>query len=81
MGLLPKGMYRNRAFAESRCDLGTASEDICDVLFDPQTSGGLLIACSPEDADSIFEDLKGKVPSAQLVGVMKKRSEKAVYLT
>ena len=38
------------------------------MLFDPQTSGGLLIAVSPEDADMLFNELKGRVPSAQRIG-------------
>ena len=41
-----------------------------DVLYDPQTAGGLLIACDPEDADALFAALKPAVPSAQRVGTV-----------
>ena len=41
-----------------------------DVLYDPQTAGGLLIACDPADADALFEALKPAVPSAQRVGTV-----------
>ncbi len=40
------------------------------MLFDPQTSGGLLIAVDPADADALFAELKGAVPSAQRIGTV-----------
>lgn len=39
-----------------------------DMLYDPQTSGGLLIAVAPEDADALLSELEGSVPAAQRVG-------------
>lgn len=80
MGLLPEGMYRNREFAEHRSDLGTTAQAICDVLFDPQTSGGMLIAVAPEDADAAFAALRAAVPSAQRIGEVIRQAEKAVIL-
>ena len=40
------------------------------MLFDPQTSGGLLIACGWADADRMFDELKKTVPSAQRIGTV-----------
>jgi selenide,water dikinase len=68
MGVLPAGMYRNRSFAEASVELGNTSLEKADLLFDPQTSGGLIIAVNPEQADDLFEELKTCVPSAQRVG-------------
>ena len=70
MGILPAGMYRNRTFAEPMVDAGDTELAVQDVLYDPQTAGGLLIACDPEDADALFEALKPAVPSAQRVGTV-----------
>ena len=70
MGILPEGMYRNRTFAEQAVDAGEVELALTDCLFDPQTSGGLLIAVCPEDADALFEALKGAVPSAQRIGTV-----------
>ena len=70
MGILPAGMYRNRTFAEPMVDAGNVELAVQDVLYDPQTAGGLLIACYPEDADALFEALKPAVPSAQRVGTV-----------
>ncbi len=71
MGLLPEGMYRNRSFAEPHVDPGDVILAKQDMLFDPQTSGGLLMAVDPEDADALFADLQEAVPSAQRIGVVK----------
>ena len=70
MGVLPAGMYRNRTFAEPMVDAGDVALAVQDVLYDPQTAGGLLIACDPEDADALFTALKPAVPSAQRVGTV-----------
>ncbi len=65
MGVLPAGMYRNRNFAEPWVDVGTIETAVQDLLFDPQTSGGLAIAVDPADADALLAELKTCVPSAQ----------------
>ena len=68
MGILPEGMYRNRSFAESSVDGGEVSLAVQDMLYDPQTSGGLLMAVDPDDADALFEELEPSVPRAQRIG-------------
>lgn len=74
MGLLPEGMYRNRRYAEPFVDPGDTSLEMQDALYDPQTSGGLLIAVHPEDADALFAGLQKTVPSAQRVGTVESYS-------
>ena len=71
MGMLPEGLYRNRTFAEAGVDAGDVELCKQDVLYDPQTSGGMLMAVDPADADALFEELKGVVPSAQRIGVVR----------
>ena len=66
------GMYRNRTFAEQWVDAGQTEIAVQDMLYDPQTSGGLLMAVDPADADALLAELKGTVPSAQRVGVMRR---------
>ena len=68
MGILPEGMYRNRAFAEDSVDPGAAELWQQDLLYDPQTSGGLLMAVDRKDADALLQALEGQVPSAQRIG-------------
>ena len=81
MGVLPAGMYRNRTFAEEWVDAGNVPLAVQDMLYDPQTSGGLLIAVDKEDADAMFEELKSAVPSAQRIGTVRSyRGGKRIYL-
>ena len=70
MGLLPEGMYRNRQFAEKYVDGGAVELAVQDMLYDPQTSGGLLIAVDPDDAPALFAELQSCVPSAQCLGTV-----------
>lgn len=58
MGLVPAGAYKNREFVEQWVDAGTAPEYIQDLLYDPQTSGGLLFAIPEARADRMLEELK-----------------------
>jgi selenide,water dikinase len=53
-GFVPGGLYRNRDFYGKRVE-GTGNPFLMDILFDPQTSGGLLMAIDPADL-SKFED-------------------------
>ena len=81
MGILPEGMYRNRAFAEESVDAGETELGTQDLLYDPQTAGGLLMAVNAADADALFEELKGCVPSAQRVGTIREyQGGKRIFL-
>ena len=68
MGVLPAGLYRNRNFAEAGVDVGDTELAKQDILFDPQTAGGLLISVAAEDADAMEAELKNAVPSCQRIG-------------
>ena len=70
MGVLPAGMYRNRSFAEAAVDPGQTPIHLQDLLYDPQTSGGLLMAVDPADADALEAELTGAVLAAQRIGVV-----------
>lgn len=81
MGVLPEGMYRNRAFAEGGVDAGDTALWRQDLLYDPQTSGGLLMAADPGDAEALLAELKDAVPSARRVGAVREyRGGKRIFL-
>ena len=53
-----------------------------DLLYDPQTSGGLLMAVDPLDAEALFQELQGAVPSAQRLGLVREyQGGKRIFLT
>jgi selenide,water dikinase len=74
-GAIPGGLKNNRDFASSAVEsLNTMAVD--DLLYDPQTSGGLLIALPETDAASLVHSLDG----AYQIGRVLPRLEKPVRL-
>ncbi len=70
MGLVPGGTYRNRDFRMQQVDIDPAVLPyLSDILFDPQTSGGLLIAAPTEKAGKMIKRLKERgIEEAALIG-------------
>lgn len=73
MGLVPAGGYNNRSqYEKSVSNLQLLSAERGDLLFDPQTSGGLLMAVRPEAADEILHVCHSKgFDFAEKVGAFK----------
>jgi len=58
LGCIPGASFRNQRFAEDHCTFETRVDyNLRMLLFDPQTSGGLLFAVSGEHASSAVSDL------------------------
>lgn len=70
MGLLPGGAHENMKFYKNLVEIMPEVDPIlCDTFFDPQTSGGLLIAVDPKETDALLTDLiKNGVESAAVIG-------------
>jgi selenide, water dikinase len=68
-GHLSGGLKNNRAFIGD-CAVFDASvpPEFQDLLFDPQTSGGLLISISPESAEAALSALEHHGVSARRIG-------------
>ncbi len=75
-GFLAGGLKSNREFIASCVDFAaTVDEDSRALLFDPQTSGGLLIAIAPERAPALSAELQRRqIPAAQIGEVLPQRS-------
>lgn len=59
MGFVPAGMYRNRDFVGGLCSIDPGvPRDAADIIFDPQTSGGLLIALEWHMAEALVDELR-----------------------
>lgn len=70
MGLVPGGAYNNRRYMEGKVRFeGRVKEALQDVLFDPQTSGGLLMAVAPEKVSPLLSELQRRgVGTARVIG-------------
>jgi selenide, water dikinase len=56
-GFVPAGLYRNRDFYKSWVE-NIPQGFMGDIIFDPQTSGGLLIAVDSRDVDAFADEAK-----------------------
>jgi len=70
MGMIPGGLHRNRDFRSHMVTIKkTVPDYMADILFDPQTSGGLFISVAPEKAQGLLEKMhRAGIPEAVIVG-------------
>lgn len=70
MGLLPAGAYKNKEFRQHMVSCAPAVDPLLvDLLFDPQTSGGLLISIDEPHAERLLEGLMKKgVTQSRIIG-------------
>jgi selenide,water dikinase len=69
-GCLTGGCRRNRDYLKDKTAVNpSVREDLIEVAFDPQTSGGLLIALAAEQADGLVHKLRSiRVDAATRIG-------------
>jgi selenide, water dikinase len=83
MGMVPGGTYRNKEFFSQwiRFD-STVPQYLQDILFDPQTSGGLLISVPRGNADSLLTQLREKnVNEAVIIGEVVAEPKEKIIVT
>ncbi len=70
MGLIPAGAYKNREFRQSAVSVAhSVDRAVVDALYDPQTSGGLLIGVDAKDAAALLENLRSRnIDDAAIIG-------------
>jgi selenide,water dikinase len=78
-GLIPAGAYKNGEFRKSMITFAdSVKRSVRDVLFDPQTSGGLLIGADSGQADALLKTLQdaGISDASEIGEVLKDEKEK-----
>jgi selenide,water dikinase len=81
MGLLPAGLYRNRDFVGNNCTVASnVKRDIADLLFDPQTSGGLLIATSKNTANQVIDYIAAKALCTAIIATCSSSQQGHIYI-
>ena len=81
MGIIPSGAYHNMAFVK---DDVRFAEDVPqymqDLLYDPITSGGLLISLPEEKAHELVKKLEGVTLCNKIVGRVTAKQDKAIIV-
>lgn len=82
MGLVPAGAYKNRGYSQGKVDLTRVEEHFIDLLYDPQTSGGLLLSVEAQYADAVMEAFEKKHldTKVSIIGTVSEKSDKLIRL-
>src|SRR6185369_1117239 len=80
-GEIAAGLEKNRLFYADRIDEGATPEDLKLALYDPQTSGGLLIFVPPRRARAMMAALQRRRVWVVEVGEVVPRRAKSVELS
>ena len=76
MGFIPAGAYRNREYVQGKVrESANVSLAMMDILYDPQTSGGLLISVPEAFAEDMLNELKAVIPEAARIGYVTEKED------
>lgn len=83
MGLVPAGAYKNRGYSIKKVETGGVEEHYLDLLYDPQTSGGLLLSVAPEDLENVMRDFEHAHMDTKVsvIGKVGPKSDKLIVLS
>ena len=70
MGMMPGGTFKNKEFRLGMIEFSSGVDPLIrDILFDPQTSGGLMICVKREQADALVSKLIDEgVAASKIIG-------------
>ncbi len=81
MGIIPSGAYNNREFVQSDVSFAPdVPQYMQDLMYDPITSGGLLISLPEQKAQELVEKLKGVTICNAIVGRVTAKQDKAIVV-
>ena len=80
-GLIPGGLNNNYDFASCCVQVtGNVPQTLQTILYDPQTSGGLLIAVNPSGASALVHDLRAENIGAAIIGEVLHQSKPLIQV-
>ena len=79
-GLIPEGTYNNKRYLEGKYLLNHVEEWMEDILFDPQTSGGLLVTCSREESETLLKRLQELELESNIIGEVLPEGDKYIIV-
>lgn len=80
-GIIPAGAYRNRNYQEGKVKVEEAvALEVADLLFDPQTAGGLLISIPEERGVELVRRLNERGIPGAVIGQVQSKGEYTVHV-
>lgn len=81
-GLIPGGLYRNKDFRIKQVTKEKTCPDwLFDLLFDPQTAGGLLFSISADKAENLIEKMRAAgITDAAVIGEVTQEHKGQVFV-
>ena len=80
-GFLPGGLKRNRDFVGDCVEFASSvPEEIQNLLFDPQTSGGLLFSVAAQDAPKLVAALRARTIPTQAIGAVIEKTQTLILV-
>lgn len=82
MGCIPGACFRNQDYVEKNCIFEKSSDyNHMMLLFDAQTSGGLLICCPIDIVEQMKKDLiNSGYPTSAVIGTVVKKEKKHIIV-
>ncbi len=80
MGLIPEGSYNNRGYLDGKYELNNVEPWLEDILFDPQTSGGLLVSCSFDESEELMRELSKLKLQSSIIGEVVSKKDKYIIV-
>jgi len=81
IGIIPAAAYDNRHYVSDFVQFDNVLEVTKDILFDPQTSGGLLMAIPEDRLDNLLEYLDQNLKTEySVIGEIVEKKEKYIYV-
>lgn len=78
-GVVTAADKSNREYVGNDIEIAeSVGTEIKNLLYDPQTAGGLLISISPDRADALIARLRGNYPDAAIIGRAFKRDHHSI---
>ncbi len=81
MGIIPAGAYSNMSFIGDKVKFkDSVPQEMRDVLYDPQTSGGLLISVNKDGAKVLLRELENSSTEFAVIGEVIQKQEYSLII-
>ncbi len=82
MGFVPVGAHKNREFRKNMVQASATFDPVLrDILYDPQTSGGLLVGCAEKDTPALVHRLHDAgIIEATMIGFVTENPKNIIQL-